>query len=43
MPTGVTVSGLSLVLSMLVFFAVSFFTKSQAADVDRDILLVMDT
>lgn len=42
-PTGVTVSGLSLVLSMLVFFVVSFLTRRQAADVDQDILLVMDT
>ena len=42
-PTGVTVSGLSLVLSMLAFFGVSFLTRRQAADIDRDILLVMDT
>lgn len=42
-PTGVTVSGLALVLSMLVFFVVSLLTRRQAADVDRDILLVLDT
>ncbi len=41
-PAGVTVSGLSLVLSLLVFFAVSVLTRRQAADVDPDITLAME-
>ena len=42
-PAGVTISGLSLVLSLLVFFVVSRATRGQASDVDPDIRLVMDT
>lgn len=41
-PTGVTVSGLSLVLSILVFFAVSWMTRARAASqLDGDVKLVM--
>ena len=41
-PTGVTVSGLSLVLSILVFFAVSWLTRVRAAaQIDDDVRLVM--
>jgi Na+/proline symporter len=41
-PTGVTVSGLSLVLSILVFFAVSWLTRERAAaQLDGDVKLVM--
>jgi Na+/proline symporter len=41
-PTGVTVSGLSLVLSILVFFAVSWMTRARAAaQLDGDVKLVM--
>jgi Na+/proline symporter len=41
-PTGVTVSGLSLVLSILVFFAVSWMTRTRAAgQLDGDVKLVM--
>jgi Na+/proline symporter len=41
-PTGVTVSGLSLVLSILVFFAVSWLTRARAeAQIDPDVRLVM--
>jgi Na+/proline symporter len=41
-PTGVTVSGLSLVLSILVFFGVSWVTRRRAAAVlDPDIRMVM--
>ncbi|HYH80638.1 MAG TPA: hypothetical protein VEX86_12615 [Longimicrobium sp.] len=41
-PTGVTVSGLSLVLSILVFFAVSWATRARAAEqIDPDVRLVM--
>lgn len=41
-PTGVTVSGLSLVLSILVFFAVSWMTRARAASqLDDDVKLVM--
>jgi Na+/proline symporter len=41
-PTGVTVSGLSLVLSILVFFAVSWMTRGRAAaQLDGDVKLVM--
>ena len=42
-PTGVTVSGFSLVLSLMVFFLVSALTHRQAAEIDPDIKLVMDT
>ena len=42
-PAGVTVSGLSLVLSLLAFFAVSFATRGQAGEIDADIQLVMET
>jgi Na+/proline symporter len=42
-PAGVTVSGLSLVLSLLVFFGVSRLTRNQAGDIDADVKLVMDT
>ena len=41
-PAGVTVSGLSLVLSLLVFFGVSALTRRQAADVDPDVKLAME-
>ena len=42
-PTGVTVSGLALVASLLVFFAVSFATRrTAAAAIDPDIRLIMD-
>jgi Na+/proline symporter len=41
-PAGVTVSGVSLVLSLLVFFAVSALTPRQAGQVPVDIKLVMD-
>ena len=42
-PAGVTVSGLSLVVSFLVFFAVSWLTRDRAArDLDDDIRLVME-
>jgi Na+/proline symporter len=41
-PTGVTVSGLSLVLSILVFFVVSWLTRERAAgQLDGDVKLVM--
>ena len=41
-PTGVTVSGLSLVLSILVFFGVSWLTRARAAgQLDGDVKLVM--
>ena len=41
-PAGVTVSGLSLVLSILVFFAVSWATRERAAgQLDGDVKLVM--
>jgi Na+/proline symporter len=41
-PTGVTVSGLSLVLSILVFFGVSWLTRERAAgQLDGDVKLVM--
>ncbi len=42
-PVGVTISGLSLVLSLLVFFAVSWVTRRDApGDLDPDIRVVMD-
>jgi Na+/proline symporter len=41
-PTGVSVSGLSLVLSILVFFAVSWLTRARAGrEIDPDVKLVM--
>lgn len=41
-PTGVSVSGLSLVLSILVFFGVSWLTRARAAEaLDADVRLVM--
>jgi Na+/proline symporter len=40
-PAGVTVSGLSLVLSILVFFAVSWLTRERAEEIDADVRLVM--
>lgn len=42
-PAGVTVSGLSLVLALLVFFVVSWLTRGQRDDIDEDIRLVMET
>jgi Na+/proline symporter len=42
-PAGVTVSGLSLVLSLLAFFGVSVLTRHEAGDVDPDVALVMET
>jgi Na+/proline symporter len=42
-PAGVTVSGLSLVLSLLAFFGVSALTRHQAGDIDPDVVLVMET
>jgi len=41
-PAGVTVSGLSLVLSMLVFFGVSVLTRRQNEEVEPDIRMVME-
>jgi len=42
-PAGVTVSGLSLVLSILVFFVVSWMTRAGGGeDIDPDIRLVME-
>ncbi len=42
-PVGVTVSGLSLVLSTLVFFGVSWLTRERASgELDADIRLVME-
>lgn len=43
LPAGVSVSGLSLSASLLVFFAVSWVTRSRAAgEIDPDIKLVME-
>ncbi len=43
LPTGVTVSGLALLLSLLVFFAVSWATRARAASqLDADVRMVMD-
>jgi Na+/proline symporter len=43
LPTGVTVSGLALLLSLLVFFVVSWFTRGRAASqLDTDVRLVME-
>ena len=42
-PAGVTISGLSLVLSFLVFFGVSMLTRRNAADqLDADVRLIME-
>jgi Na+/proline symporter len=42
-PAGVTVSGLSLVASILVFFVVSWFTRAgEGEDIDPDVRLVME-
>ena len=42
-PTGVTVSGLSLVVSLLVFFVVSWLTRSaRTPAIDADVRLVME-
>jgi Na+/proline symporter len=42
-PAGVTVSGLSLVLSFLVFFLVSWLTRARAAaQLPADVKLIMD-
>jgi Na+/proline symporter len=42
-PAGVTVSGLSMVLSILVFFAVSWLTRAQApAQLAPDVRLIME-
>jgi Na+/proline symporter len=42
-PSGVTISGLSLVLSFIVFFVVSWLTHAHAAEqLDRDIQLIME-
>jgi len=41
-PAGITISGLSLVLSLLVFFGVSFLTRRGAGEVDGDIKLAME-
>jgi len=42
-PTGVTVSGLALVTSILVFFAVSWLTRAgAAAAIDPDVRLIME-
>ncbi len=42
LPTGVTVSALALVSSLLVFFAVSWLTRRGAQPLDADIQLVME-
>ena len=42
-PAGVTVSGLSLVLSLLAFFGVSALTRHQVGEMDPDVALVMET
>lgn len=42
-PAGVTASGLSLVLSLLTFFAVSWLTRARAAaDLDADVRLIVE-
>lgn len=41
-PTGVTVSGLSLVLSILMFFGVSWLTRGRAREIDPIVRLVME-
>ncbi|MBI3567216.1 MAG: hypothetical protein HY084_03305 [Gemmatimonadetes bacterium] len=43
LPTGVSISGLSLIASLLVFFGVSWLTRHRAAsEIDPDIQLVME-
>ena len=43
LPTGVTVSGLALLCSLLVFFAVSWLTRARAASqLDADVRVVME-
>jgi Na+/proline symporter len=43
LPAGVTISGLSLVLSVLVFFTVSWLTRERAAEqLDEDVRVVME-
>jgi len=43
LPAGVSISALSLIASLLVFFGVSWFTRASAAgDIDPDIKLVME-
>lgn len=42
LPTGVSVSALALVCSLLVFFAISWLTREAAPAIDADIQLVMD-
>jgi Predicted symporter len=42
LPSGVSVSALALVSSLLVFFAVSWLTRDSARMIDADIQLVMD-
>jgi Na+/proline symporter len=43
LPTGLSVSGLSLVLSILVFFGVSWLTRAgRGAEIDADVRLVME-
>lgn len=42
LPTGVSVSALALVSSLLVFFAVSWLTRETASAIDADIRLVMN-
>ena len=42
-PAGVSVSGLALVLSFLVFFTVSWLTRGGAgAEIDADVRMVME-
>ncbi len=41
-PAGVSVAALSLVLSVLLFFGVSWLTRAQAEEIDPDIRLVME-
>jgi Na+/proline symporter len=44
LPTGVTGTGLALVLSLLTFFTVSWFTRDRAAsELDADVRLVMES
>ncbi|MGH7718015.1 MAG: sodium:solute symporter family transporter, partial [Gemmatimonadaceae bacterium] len=42
-PTGLTVSGLSLIASLLTFFFVSWLTRRRAEPIDADVRLVMET
>jgi Na+/proline symporter len=44
LPAGVTVSGISLALSLLVFLGVSWATEGgEGSIIDRDVAMVMDT